>query len=237
MSKKQLIRVCRKHILPADIDAVVREPYVPFIPDDWNGILVLAESQNLSKTNDTYVDSLKSLTKTKRFFRLTDPDIRLSDPNNVGVQPWDDGSLKLAVQSAFNVRAMSCAVSNSVVWSQVKKGKNANPSDELVEFSTEFWDELLLLIIPEHIVTSGKKAHRVIENAKHRPWRHTKLRLPSRNAMSRISGMFPEKELLSRYPEVKKVIEEHPEFVNGRYRQNKIFFACHAVSVVKASEN
>ena len=230
MKKEQLIGVCRNHILSTDIDVVIKEPYVPFIPDDWNGILVLAESQNLSKTNAGYVDYLKSLTITERFFRLTDPD-------DLGIQPWDDGSLKLAIQSAFNIRAMGTAVSNSVVWSQVtQEGNNANPSGKLVELSSRFWDELLLLINPKHIVTSGNIAHGVIENVEQGSWKHTKLRLPSPKAMSRVSGMFPEKELLSRYPEVKKVINEHPEFVNGGHRQNKIFFACHAVTIVKANE-
>jgi len=230
MNKEQLIEVCRNHVLPPDIDVVIREPYVPFVPGNWNGVLVLAESQNLSKTNADYVANLKAFSDTRRFFRLNHPD-------DLGIQPWDDGSLKLAIESAFSARAMRTAVSNSVVWSQVNhEGDNANPSGVLLELSSGFWQELLSLINPKHIVTSGNIAHGVIEKVKLGSWKHTKLWLPSPSAMSRISGMFPQKELLSRYPEVKKVINEHPEWVNGGYRQNKIFFACHAVTIVKANE-
>ncbi len=228
--KDKLIEICRRYILPKDADVVVREPYVPFIPEDWNGFLVLAESQNLSKTNTEYATYLNSITVTESFFRLNDPD-------SLGIQPWDDGSLKLALQSAFGIKANATAVSNSVIWSQVTPdGKNANPSNSLIKRASSFWREIFSVINPDHIVTSGNIAHDVIGSVEHGSWRHTRLRLPSPNAMSRVSGMFPEKELLSRYPEVEQELNEHPEWLNGGYRQNKIFFACHAVTVVK-SEN
>lgn len=230
MNKEQLIEICKNHVLPSDVDVVIREPYVPFIPDDWNGILVLAESQNLSKTNAAYVEKLRSLSIIEKFFRLT-------DPNSIGIQPWDDGSLKLAIESAFGVSARATAVSNAVVWSQVSpEGNNRNPSELLVEHSCKFWNELLPMICPKHIVTSGNLANTVIEKIERGSWKHTKLRLPSPNAMSRISGMFPEKELLLRFPEVDQVIQKHPEWAQkeGGYRQNKIFFACHAVATVKS---
>ena len=55
--KERLFEICASHITPSEISVVIPEPYVPFVPDDWNGILVLAESQNLSQTsNGEYVD-------------------------------------------------------------------------------------------------------------------------------------------------------------------------------------
>jgi len=228
--KDKLVEICKAHILSKDSEVVIREPYVPFIPEGWNGVLVLAEAQNLSKTNSKYVSCLHDLDPLERFFRL-------SDPNNLGIQPWDDGSLKLAVQSAFNIDINKTAVSNSIVWSQVKQnGNNDNPSNELMKLASSFWNDLLSVITPSIIVTSGKKASTVINGIKTKQWKHIQLRLPSPMAMSRVSGMFPEKELLSRYPEVEESLNKNPEWLNGGYRQNKVFFACHAVTVAKTNK-
>jgi len=234
----ELIEACKRHILSPGIDAVVHEPYIPYIPDDWNGMLVLAESQNLSKSSSKYVKELECMAQIEKFHRLTSP--RLTSSASLGVQPWDDCSLKLAVESAFRTKAENTAVSNAVFWSQVdESGNNKNPSEDLIRHSVMLWVDLLPLIRPNHIVTCGNIAHRVIKTAKQETlgsWDHTQLRLPSRTAMSRISGMFPEEDLLSRYPEVKKVVQERPEWLEGGYRHNKIFFACHAVSVVAAEK-
>jgi len=43
--------------------------------------------------------------------------------------------------------------------------------------------------------------------------------------------MFQTKDLLKRYPEVNRVVIENPTWVK-EYKQNKIFFACHAVSII-----
>ena len=43
----------------APVKAVVRETYIPFVSKKWNGVLVLAESQNLSKKNASYIKWLK----------------------------------------------------------------------------------------------------------------------------------------------------------------------------------
>ena len=50
-------------------------------------------------------------------------------------------------------------------------------------------------------------------------------------AMSRVSGMFDEADLLIRYPEVNDVINRHPTLLDDNFRRNKIFYACHAVSL------
>ena len=50
----------------------------------------------------------------------------------IGVQPWDDGSLKLAVEAALDLRVDETAVSNAVLWSiTTEDGENANPTLEL----------------------------------------------------------------------------------------------------------
>ncbi len=228
IDQDKLVDICRRYTVPIDTPVVIFEPYVPFIPENWNKCLVLAESQNLSNTNAKYVIYLKGFAHKEKYFRL-------NDSENLGIQPWDDGSLKLAVQSAFHINATETAVSNSVVWSQVTStGNNISPSKHLINLSSTFWSEILSEIKPDHIITSGNIAHEVIGSIEQGPWQHTRLRLPSPNAMSRVSGMFPENDLLSRYQEVEETVNRYPEWLNGGYRQNKIFFACHAVSVVKS---
>ena len=60
------------------------EPYIPFIPSNWNGIIVLAESQNLSSTNEDYVQYLNSLSISERMKRLS------LGYDSIGVDPCDE---------------------------------------------------------------------------------------------------------------------------------------------------
>ena len=215
-----------------DLDdaVVIEEPYIPYIPADWNGVLVLAESQNLSSTNHGYVEALRRLAPTGRMKRLGHPE--LVDDGKVGVGPWDDGSLKLAVEAAFGARADRTGVSNAVLWSQrdpITKA-NINPDTHLQRESSVIWVEMLQIIRPERVICSGNVAQRVVREGGWLDEKTAKLRLPSPSAMSRTSGMFREEDLLDRYREVARVIEAHPEWVESD-RRNKIFFACHAVSL------
>src|SRR5687767_623342 len=89
-----LVEVARKHILPSDTPVVFQEPYVPYVPDNWNRVLLLAEAQNLSDSSKDYVAYLRARTQDERICRL-------GGSNDIGVWPWDDGSLKLAIEAAF----------------------------------------------------------------------------------------------------------------------------------------
>ena len=193
---------------------VIREPYIPYLPKGWNGILVLAESQNLSATNEGYVDDLMRLDPTGRMKRLGHPE--LGEGEDVGVAPWDDGSLKLAVEAAFGASAERTGVSNAVLWSQRDPNTkaNANPDAHLQELSSVLWRDMLEIIQPERVICSGNIAHWVICSAGWTGGRIDKVRLPSPNGISRVSGMFSEEDLLNRYPEVRKVVEAHPEWGN-----------------------
>lgn len=223
-----LLEICQRHKLPEGV-AVVAEAYIPFLPENWNGVLVVAEAQNLAKKNEGYLEWLKE---------LPDPCRRLgSHPDGVGVAPWDDGSLKLAVEAALGVDAECCAVSNAVLWSVVDGSRNKNPDEDAIARSKLIWSEMLPVLRPKTLVTSGKVAYGVfgaaIEKAGVDAMR-LDLRLPSPTAMSRISNMFDQGDLLSRFPEVQAVIDRHPAWLKG-YPQNKVFFACHAVSAAKKS--
>ncbi len=225
LKKEDLIRVCKKHVLIDSKNIVIREPYIPYLPNSWNRVLVLAESQNLSSSNEGYVKYLEPLTENKRMDRLG------SKGDDIGIHPWDDGSLKLAIEAAFGIAAEETAISNAVPWSQRgSSGENVSPDKDLQNHSSKLWAEMLELLDPKLVVCSGNIADSVITNTR---WSgdRIKLRLPSKTAMSRVSGMFNENDLLRRYPEVKAVLDIHPDWASSNHRKNKIFFACHAVSL------
>lgn len=223
--KKQLIEICKNFNRSDQEDVVLPEPYIPHIPKNWNKVLVLSESQNLSAKK--YVDELLAKDTNGRINRLYEWD------NKVGVYPWDDGSLKLAVESSFGLKAEETAVSNAVPWSLVSKSgkKNLNPTDALIESAAELWKEMLAVMQPERIITVGKIARTTMGLAEYKENR-VPLRSASSANISRISGMFNVDDLLKRYPEVKRVADRNQKWLN-KYRKNKIFYACHAVSVVK----
>lgn len=233
MLKDHLISICKQHILTESDNVVVKEPYFPFIPNNWNRILVLAESQNLSDTNSYYVNTLLGNDENWRCDRLNK---RFPIDGIVGVYPWDDGSIKIAIEAALGVDASQVAVSNAVLWSQRGSSEqNITPEISLQKRSVVLWKEMLEVLNPEKIVCCGKIAANVIEetgiNAKVLKWR-----LPAKTAMSRVSGMFKMNDLLRRFPEVKNTFDRHPEWFEGNYRLNKVFFACHAVSMCQADE-
>lgn len=57
----KLTKICEEHILQASDLAAAREPYIPFIPKKWNGVLILVENQDLSEKNASYVKWLNGL--------------------------------------------------------------------------------------------------------------------------------------------------------------------------------
>jgi len=226
----RLISICESSPRPSLASVRVKEPYIPYFPPDreTGGVLVLAEAQNHGKSSENYVRALRKLPTRERITRLG----RIGE--GVGIQPWDDGSLKLAIEAAFKLSASEAAVSNAVLWSEVtEKDINKTPSQILRELSADLWRQMLEVIQPSVIITAGKIAcdliTNVIEGSKNKP-QQFKLRLPSPFALARISGMFSEDDLLSRYPEVARVVNKYPELVK-KHRTNKVFFACHAVSL------
>lgn len=225
--KERLKAICKQYILQEYDNVVIREPYIPYLPDNWNRVLVLAESQNLSNTNYGYVDTLLANNEDWRCDRLNER----HSLEGIGVYPWDDGSIKIAIEAALGVSAFETAVSNAVLWSQRGTSEqNITPGISLQKRSVSLWNEMLGVLDPEKIVCCGKVASNVIEETG-RNIKVLKLRLPARTAMSRISGMFEMNDLLKRFPEVQNTIDRHPEWLGKDYCLNKVFFACHAVSM------
>lgn len=243
----ELLDACARHTLSkrdvrevaGEDTIVIREAYIPYIPPQWNDYLVrylvLAESQNLANANDADVKRLKGLLPRERMNRL-------GNGNDLGVGPWDDGSLPCAMKAAFCLDSHKIAVSNAVPWSRIKPdGNNENPSKKMKDKAVRFWEDLLPLIKPTHIITAGKVAEDVIKRVDPtRRYCRKNIRLPSPQAMSRISGMFDVEDLLRRYPEVQKAVQDCPKLFqkhNRQTRQNKVFFACHVVSLYGQNED
>lgn len=128
-----------------------------------------------------------------------------------------------------------------MLWSAVAtNGTNASPPPENVSRSTGLWRDLLEILRPKTIVAAGRKACDIIaaidSDVTHAS-RLVPLRLPAPTNLSRLRGLFDHEDLLHRYPEVQQVVTAHPEWLASGYRENKILFACHAVSVASLTRS
>ncbi len=220
--------VCREFTAAAPAGVIIREPYLPYVPDPWNGILVLAEAQQLASAVK-YRQRLEGLSSDERVRRLY---VWLGD--GLGVRPWDDGSIKLGLKAMrSDLRLEEVAVSNAVPWSCAEGKANRNPTDEMRQAAVAFWHELLAVWEPEirAVVTVGKTA-RLVMKATGFKAPVVLLRSSSRCYMNQVRGLFCLDDLLERFPEVAAAADavgiqrdDDKEFYN------KVFFACHAASV------
>lgn len=229
MNLSRLIKVCEKHNLPTRFRSVIPESYAPLIPQNWNGILILAEAQNLSKRSQEYRVKLRTLSKRDRILRLY---LNIF-PDGVGIQPWDNGALKLAALAMFPKESLEgFAVSNAVPWSLVKSNdSNKNPTDSIEKRARDFWIELLPILKPKRIICAGRVAARVIGPQASA----TMLRLPAPHFINGLSDLFNHRDLLNRYPEVKRALSNLPGAKTMKSLPGKILYACHAVSKSKAA--
>lgn len=205
------------------------EPYIPFIPSNWNGCLILAEAQNHSKKNDAYLSRLKRLISEAKMLRLYEEEDKL------GCQPWDDGSLKFALACISDDAPERWAVCNAVLWSRRSpSGSNATPSDFMKNNSVTVWTQYLEVLKPRWIVAAGKVAREVIDKADYTGDR-LNLLLPSPLNLQRLSTLFETDDLLKRFPEVASKLEKYGNLIEGKGYSNKILYACHVVSMSRKS--
>ena len=229
-NEQAMLAVCRKFSASPPEGVVFEEPYLPYVPAPWNGVLVLAEAQHLAAKTEGYVNLLKELSPSGRMDRLGRID------ENVGVGPWDAGDVKLALKAMLpGIRVKEVAVSNASVWSKEYEGRNVNPTRELEKKSAQFWSELFAVWKPDLqlLVLLGNVAKRVMTAAGVlERQKHLKLRLPSPN-LSIPAALFDPNDLFRRYPEVHRAeaaLGMRLDTTTAADRR-KIFFACHAVSV------
>lgn len=218
-----LTALCRRHVLPTVGSAVLPEPYVPFIPANWNGILVTAESQNLSQKNAEYRDWLLKQSQTKRIRRLYE-----REP--IAIAPWNDGTIPIALQASMSARPEDTAVMNAVPWSMRGDGrKNANPDKALIVHSISFWKDLLTAVRPRILLVCGRPGRKIFEAVGDMvPGMKTHFACsPSNTFLSRVSGLFREHDLLAQFPEVRKVKKTCPHyFTKASSQQDLLCLPC-----------
>jgi uracil-DNA glycosylase len=236
MNHAAIEQLCTAYHLSADLlrqvdpKVVVPEPYVPFIPDKWNRVLVLAEAQNLSATHKKYRDKLLAMTPPTRIHRLT-----ARTDHQLGIKPWDNGLLKMAVEVMLDCRAEETAVGNGVFWSLVDhKDRNVNPTPEMVEHAARLWGLLLAQLRPECVITAGAVARKVIAKLPKSvsPMQVLSVQLPSPRGLATLSGLFDGADLLRHYPEVAEVQARQPGWfkVKNKVSNSRLVYACHTAS-------
>ena len=244
---QELIEICKKpeyQIIGKNV--VIPEPYIPYIPKNWNGILVLAESQNLSNPETKYKKELETmrLDGTDNIYRR----LELRKPEDLGIKPWDDdGYIKFALTVMFpGIRLEETAVSNAVPWSRAD-GINLNPTPVMEEEAKSFWKEIFEKWKTywndesglKKIVNLGKVAERVIDNMGMTE-KCLNLVFPSPRIMNSVFSMFDEYDLKKMFPELYSDVEyKYDDFVKEyeKYRSKKknymIIYACYAINSLR----
>ena len=220
MDKNRIIRICAEYQLEQKYDVVIREAYIPYIPPKWNGCLVLGEAQNLSSTYYKYVESLKRMTKQEQITRL-------KDPSNLGIKPWDEGSLKIAIKAAMDINPNNTAVSNGVLWSQTDGAtRNKNPKNSLKKHSQILWETILTELNPVGIIACGAVAQDVIKKTS---WAktHSLIELKHPGAMRYVKKTKSTKDLLEEFPKVRETIQNNQNWFQENKRKAIINYACH----------
>jgi hypothetical protein len=249
----KLLQICKKHrIAPYEYLNYNHEapryniyPYSPYIPANWNHILVLGISQNISirnKGNKEYRESLLDALDEDLIFRLGNEYVTKQKPGKfIGVEPWDDGLLKLAMLSCFpEFGANQFGVANALPWELSKEDKSLNSF--LEDKSIAFWNETLPVLKPKYIIMVGEAVNdvitctdycRTVESAKTNDCNLYKL-LPYRY-FTYLINLFDSNDIINRFPEVKHAIKAHPSLVNiiKKYKGFYILYAAHAVSKIK----
>lgn len=227
MNLDPLGEVCLKHILPESPPSLVvfREPYIPYVPSDWNGLLVLAESQNLAGAKHPHRSELETMTERERIDRLY---------NNDGIRhvgPWDNGHLKMAVE-LLGFDPERAAVSNAVPWTMEDSKRNRNPDGQLIECAKGFWSDIIPELSMAHglalVITVGKVARQVME-AGNQPRAFTLFPLASSstNLFGRVAWLFDTQDLLARYPEGNSIVLRYFPTPSAP----TVLFACHVLSM------
>lgn len=225
--RESLVQACQTAARPPGGSVTVPEPYIPHVPDGWTGTLVLAEAQNHSRIAGDYVTRLLALAPRDRI-------LRLGFLEDLGVHPWDDGHLKLAVNAVFDLLPEEVAVSNAVLWSCLSaSGANASPPPPLVTLSARLWATMLTVLRPTRIVTAGRVAERVVRNARRLAplkFHHVVWPLPSPRVLKPVAGFLYAEDLMAHYPVVATAWGSHREWVVPSAQATAVFYACLATS-------
>jgi hypothetical protein len=198
MMKKQLIDICKseKYLITGD-HIVVSEPYIPYIPENWNGVLVLFEAQNLSGSNKG-IEAYRNAVKGDPYNRLGKRDFK---KEGIGITPWDEGWMDLPLKACYPKHEIEdYAVGNAVLWSLAKNGKNISPTKELKESSNNIWEQMLKVSLPDKIIAVGSVAQEIISKTEFKD-KMIEVYFPYGRYASFVNKHFKYVGELNKYPE------------------------------------
>jgi hypothetical protein len=240
--KNDLINICKNHKYPHPEEVMFVEPYLPYIPKDWNGILVLSESQNIKEGDKYYKWLIDELNEETRMTRLGRKESR--PPNidclDIGIGPWDDGTIKIALQAIFEganpkLKLENVAVSNAVPWTKKRRGsKNENPDKCMKNKAKEFWEDIFGMWEPKinMLIVLGNIAEEVMNNIEIKEKyvkNQLKLVSPSQRYLNFVRGAFDCNEVEKSFPMIQKAFYTLEIDKNTKYYKNKVFYAHQAV--------
>lgn len=224
-SKEYLFGVCKRF---HNESAIVEEPYIPYFPSDWCGVLLIAESQNLSKKNAEYVSLLKGLSRLERYDRLA---YSVNYERLLRIQPWIDGYMPLSAAVCTNMDPSSMAVTNAIPWSWTSNsGCNLNPAREHFAKAVEFNREVLLSSKPNVVITYGSMAKEVVSSLRG-DWRHVALIHPSHFGMIHVRRKMT--GALVQGTVVEEAMARHSRYFSPNRTDSMRVFANYALGVSK----
>jgi hypothetical protein len=227
--RDKLLHICKGHTF-GQAGMAVPEPYIPFFPQGplaWNGVLVVAVAQNLSDTNRGYRSWLVEASQQVRQDRLS---TYFAEYGIIGVGPWDDGTIKLAIAALRGADAVKrVAVSNAVLWSGGDSGTSEALSKQAERNSVSFWTEVLEVMNPAEVIAFGAIAGRVMKESG--AAKHGLVEMPG--PFSRIHSIGFKMDLdrlLLAFPEVAEAWENLEGRACVKNKSLAIHCACAAVS-------
>ena len=239
--------ICEKYKLSEEkitangLHKVIDEyPYAPYIPDNWNGYLVIAEAQQLKGNNEgnkKFVEELKVAAQEDLIFRLNNKKFLNS---KVGITPWDEGYIKLALKSAFpDINLNQVGVANAVPWHLDKTNKEQDKF--LCELSVKYWNEVLILLKDKGlkcIIRTGEYARTILDYDTLKKMSIQEIyKLRSASQLGRDSYLFDPADLRKRYMEVDNAFNSDPGLYAKAIEPDLIFYAAHAVSTINKKRN
>ena len=231
--RQKLVQICLDYgVYQGSTEVVVDIPYIPYIPENWNGFLVVAEAQNLKANAYANYSNEQKICRLYPHYDCSN-NYAVDGPfPKMDVSPWEDGSIPLALKAALDLDPYKTAVCNACLWSRRNGDVNENPNEEMQNQSKELWKKIWIDLKPHvsKVVCCGNIADFIFDFIKNR----VKIKHPSRRLLTPISDMITENDLFNFFPDVKEAYDSFGyKEKDMQYKQNIIFFACHAVSWLK----
>lgn len=235
----KLIKICKKIDYQIDLKEYSlndfdKFPYIPYIPKQWNKILVLAEAQQLRgkiKGNLTYRKRLEEASEQNQITRLGNKAITPEPEKMIGIWPWDNGYIKLALLAVFpNESIGKYALSNSIPW---HLNKNNNKQFYFLrDKSIAYWGEILPILKPKAIICTGEIARKIISKTKYCCEKNKCNQYNLRSA-SRLHFVAKRDFDIQKYPELISIYNENRQFIIPKQPMRYyIYYMAHAKSKI-----